>query len=105
MNKNILLQQVLNKLQNFFDIRNFHIDQPIIISEVINTIFSVNGILSIDYDQNKLFKNVNGIVNNRTYSDYTFDVQNNIKKGVIVPPPGGIFEIRYPEIDIVGKAV
>jgi len=105
MNKNILLQQILNRLQNFFDIRNFHIDQPIIISEVINTIFSVNGVLSIDYDQNKLFKNVNGIVNNRTYSDYTFDVQNNIKKGVIIPPPGGIFEIRYPEVDIVGKAI
>jgi len=105
LNKTTVLQQAILQLQNFFNIRNFYIDQPIIISEVINAIFTINGILSVDYDQFKLFKNVTGVVNNRTYCDQAFDVESNISKGVIIPPPGGIFEIRYPEVDIVGKAI
>ena len=105
LNKNTLLQEVINRLVTFFNIKNFHIDQPIIISEVVNTIYSVKGILSVDYDPSKMFKNLNGIINNRTYSNYSFDVETNITKGVIIPPPGGIFEVRYPEVDIVGKAI
>jgi hypothetical protein len=105
LNKTTVLQQVLIQMQNFFNIRNFYIDQPIVISEVINRIFVINGIISVDYDQSKLFKNIVGNLNNRTYSDQTFDIESNISKGVIIPPPGGIFEIKYPEVDIVGKAV
>jgi hypothetical protein len=99
------MHQIILELQKMLDVRNFYIDQPLITSEVINKIFSVVGVLSIDYDQKKLFQNVNGTINNRIYSDESFDVESNIYKGVIIPPPGGIFEIRYPDVDIVGKAI
>ena len=97
-----MLQQVLVKLKNVFNIKNFQIDQPIIISDVINAIFTVNGILSVDKVE---FRNVQDIVNNRQYSTSTFDVSSNTKKGVIIPPSGGIFEIRYPDVDIIGRAI
>lgn len=102
LNNNIVLQNVLKKLQDVFNIKRYHIDQPIIKSEVENAIFSIVGVMAIDRVQ---FSNVVGIVNNRTYSDCSFDVDSNTTKNVIVPPSGGIFEIRYPEVDIIGKVV
>lgn len=102
LNRSIVLQNVLAKLQGTFNIKNYHIDQPIITSEVINTIFSIPGIVAIDRVQ---FNNVTGIVNNRQYSNDTFDVAANTKQGIILAPEGSIFEIRFPEVDIVGKVV
>jgi hypothetical protein len=102
LNRNTILQQILTKLQNTFNVSQFHIDQPIIISDVINAIFTVSGVVSVDRVE---FKNVSGVINNRTYSDSTFDVSSNTRKNVIIPPPGGIFEIRYPEVDIIGRAI
>lgn len=101
LNRSIVLQNALTKLQTFFNIKNFHIDQPIILSDVVNTIFSVPGIMSITQTK---FDSVTGKSNNRLYSNVTFDVQGNTRRGILVPPPGGIFEVRYPEFDIVGKA-
>jgi hypothetical protein len=71
-------------------------------SDITNAIFTVNGILSVDKVE---FRNIQGTVNNREYSTSTFDVSSNTKKGVIIPPPGGIFEIRYPDVDVIGRAI
>jgi hypothetical protein len=51
------------------------------------------------------FTNVSGINANKEYSDIIFDIASNTTKGMIIPPNGGIFEIRYPDIDIVGTAI
>lgn len=101
LNRSIVLQNVLAKLQTFFNIKNFHIDQPIIISDVVNNIFTVSGIVSVN---NMAFNNINGKISNRSYSNETFDVQANTRQGIIFPPPGAIFEIKYTEFDITGKA-
>jgi hypothetical protein len=101
LNRSVVLQSVLTKLQTFFNIKNFHIDQPIVISDVVNNIFTVPGIVSVN---NMTFNNITGKLNNRTYSNETFDVGANTRQGIIFPTPGAIFEIRFPEFDIVGKA-
>lgn len=101
LNRSTVLQSVLLRLQNTFDIKNFHIGQPIVRSNIINTIYSTPGIMAV----NELrFDNVIGTFNNRTYSDVTFDVGTNTRHGIIFPPQGGIFECRYPEVDIIGRA-
>jgi hypothetical protein len=102
LNKSTVLQNVLTKLQSTFNIKNYHIDQPLIVSDIVNTIFSVSGIVAVDRVQ---FNSITGTVNNRTYSNDTFDVASNTVRGIILPPPGGIFEVRYPEVDILGKVV
>lgn len=101
LNRAVVLQSVLTKLQKYFDIGNFHIDQPIVISDLSNLIFQVPGIISINQLR---FDNVVGNVNNRTYSQVTHDTGSNTKLGLIFPPTGGIFEVRYPDVDIVGRA-
>jgi len=96
------MSKILSKLQDKFTVKNFFINQPIIISEVINTIFTVSGVISVDKVQ---FVNVAGKYNNRVYSDTIFDVNAYTKRQIIFPPPGGIFEVRYPEVDIIAKVV
>ncbi len=102
MNKKIVLQNVIQKIQKYFNIKNFQIDQPLILSDLHNIIYNSIGVLSV----NKLkIDNVFGAVGNRVYSDAFFDIDSNTTRGMVVPSPGAIFELRFPENDIVGKAV
>lgn len=100
LNRSIVLQTALAKLQKTFDVKHANIDQPILISNVRNTVFSVPGIISIN---DISFTNMSGIVANKQYSDVVYDINANTKQGIIFPPSGGIFEIRYPEVDIIGR--
>lgn len=107
-NKQLILQNILKKLKKYFDIKNFQVEQPIIISDLVTLIFSVPGVISINPGPNGSmvrFTNVSGINANKEYSDIIFDIASNTTKGMIIPPNGGIFEIRYPDIDIVGTAI
>lgn len=101
LNRSVILQSILTKMQSTFDIKNFHIDQPIVISDIVNAIFTVPGVMSVN---NVKFDNITGTNNNRDYSDATFDTTASTKQGIMFPPGGSIFEVRYPEFDIVGKA-
>jgi hypothetical protein len=107
-NKQVILQNVLKELKKYFDIKNFNIDQPIVISDLINTIYRTPGIISVNNRQNNSlikFTNLTGNVNGKIYSDVNFDVNSNMVKGMLIPPPGGIFEIRFPDTNIVGTII
>lgn len=102
LNKTSVLQQVLLRLKTFFKIQNFYMDQPIILSEVRNNIMSTKGVISIN------MLSINGISNNNnglTYSDIVFDTNSNTIKDIIYPPIGGIFELKYPDVDIIGRSI
>lgn len=100
LNRSVVLQTILTKLQTTFNVKNFHIDQPIVVSDVENTIFSTPGVVSVN---NLVFQNVTS-GGTREYSNETFDVGANTRHKIVWPPSGAIFEVRYPEFDIVAKA-
>lgn len=102
-NQTEVLSNVLSSLRDFFDIDNFQIGQPIILSEVEALIFSNEGVLSIT-DRIKI-KNHRGVIGGREYSFTSFSTINNTDKGVVLCPHGSIFEIKYPNIDIKGSAI
>ena len=102
LNKQIVLQNALIEVKNLLRTTNFSIDQPIIVSEITNAISRTPGIVSVI---NATFYGINDTVNNRLYSNVTFNVRDNTRRGMIYPPPGGIFEIKYPDVDIVGRGV
>lgn len=98
--KNTTLQAINKTLKDYFNIKNFQIDQPIIISDITNILLNTDGVMSVI---NVTFTGVNGNMNGIDYSDVIFNVEQNITNGLLVPPPGGIFEVRYPDFDITGN--
>lgn len=102
VNKSTVLQNVLTSLKTFFSQDNVNIDAPIIIDDVKDVIYSTSNVISVT---NVKFTNKTGTVGNRIYSDETFNVDVNTAKNIIVAPKGAIFEIAYPDFDIVGRAV
>ncbi len=100
--KNIVLQDVLTRLRRYFDIKNFQIDQPIKLDDIRNLIYNNPGVASVI---DVRVKSISGTVSERKYSDIKFDVASNTKKNLLIPAPGSIFEIRYPEVDLIGSAI
>jgi len=101
-NKTTLLRTIIQALQAQLDIKNFHINQPIVKSELISTIYSQDGVISVS---TLTLNNLYGTVKNREYSSTTFDMVNNTKNQIVYPTQGGIFELRYPDVNIIGRAV
>jgi hypothetical protein len=102
MSKLGVLQAVNSKLKAYFNIRNFQIDQPILIGEVENIILNCTGVISL---LSLKFVNIAGMSEDRIYSDFRYSPNRNIDRGFMFPPPGGIFEIRFPNDDIVGSVL
>jgi len=105
----IVLQGVIKKLMQLFDVKNFDIDQPIILEDVRNTIYTTNGVMALSHsstqDTSVIIKSMSGVINNRNYSDISFDVPAHTVRGMVVPEQGAIFQVRYPEVDIIGRAI
>jgi hypothetical protein len=97
-NVNNVIRDVILALQDKLNIRNFQIDQSLQISDIVNSVINVPGVLSITRLD---FQGMRGQVDGREYSDVYFDINSNIIKGLIVGPPGSIFELRYPNFDII----
>jgi len=91
-------RDVITSLRSITDIGKRQIDQGLLVSEIVNAVISVPGVLSVT---NIEIQSVMGEIDGREYSDVYFDVPTNTNRGVVVPPPGSIFELRYPEYDIV----
>jgi len=101
-NKSLVIQNIIARLQEFFSIDNFQIDQPILLSDVRNIIFNNPGVLSVVELQ---VNNFVGFENGRQYSDQTLDISASTFNNMVFPPPGGIFEVRFQNFDIQGQAV
>lgn len=101
MTKSIVIQDIITRLRRYFNIENFHIDQPIPVDDVHNIIYNSPGVVTV---VDIRFRNFHGAVLERTYSDIKFDINSNIRKRLLVGPPGSIFQVRYPDFDIVGSS-
>jgi hypothetical protein len=80
---------------------NFQIDQPIVTADLVNIILNQQGVISlVSFD----VTNLSGTVNERSYSNESFSIASHTDRGIIVPPPGSIFELKYPDDDVNGSA-
>ena len=101
-NKELILRNILAKVKEYMNIKNFEINQPIILSDIQNIIFNVEGVASI---VSLTVGNIYNVVEDRVYSDEQFNVNANTKNNIIFGPPGSMFELKYPDYDIIGTAV
>lgn len=102
INKSSVVQEVIVKLKTYFNIANFQIDQPIPTADLNSIIFNSDGVLAVT---NLKVVSLVGTYKGRTYSDISFNPAESTIKGLIIGPPGSIFEVRYPDFDIIGGAV
>lgn len=102
VNKSVVISNVIAKLRQFFRTENFQIDQPIKKSDINNIIYNTDGVLSVTEVR---FRSFSGTNNGRVYSNNSFNIATNTVRGLIFPPPGGIFELKYPDFDIRGSGL
>lgn len=99
-NKTKVKTEALKKVKDFFEIKNWNINQPVIIDEVRVLIKETEGVLSIS--EFKII-NKNNTIDGNQYSDVVFSVENNTKNNILFPPENCIFEVKYrngPDIKV-----
>jgi hypothetical protein len=101
-NRALVLNNVLARLRQYFNIKFFEIDQPIVLDDIRNIIYNNTGVLTL---QSLNLRNVTGTIGTRTYSDVQFDPGANTNRGLVIGPPGSIFEIRFKDNDLIGSVV
>ena len=95
-NEEVLLN-CISELQNYFEIDKWQINQPIIKSEIMNLLGSVQGVQTVE---KVTILNKNG----NPYSVYRYDFESATKKEVIYPSlDPSIFELKFPNQDIKGR--
>ena len=100
-NRQLVLQNVQSKLTEYFRVGNFQMDQPLILDDVRNIVYNNVGVLAV---RGITATNVTGTVGDRVYSNVRYDITTNlINNSILIPPPGGMFEIKYVNFDLVGR--
>jgi hypothetical protein len=100
-NSNEILLKCINELKTLFNIDRWQINQPIIKSDVVNTLGNVKGVQSvIGVKFLNLYDSTTG------YSGNVYDLNSATRNGVIYPSlDPSIFEVKYLEQDIRGRVV
>ena len=97
-NKSQVAQTVINRLTQLLKTENMQIDQPLAYADIINTILNSEGVISM---VDVKCVNMTGNVEEREYSDVSFSVDGNTFQQMVVGPPGSIFEMKFPNKDII----
>ncbi len=100
-NKSQVIQNINSRIANTLDRKFFNVDQPIIVDDIVNIIINTDFVISLIDLQ--VFPRA-ASVEDRKYSTTTFDFKQSQTKGLIQPNRGSIFELKYPEFDIIGTA-
>lgn len=97
----VVMLQCIEKLKTFFDITNWQIKQPIVISDVYRELASVQGVQNITD-----IKFVNKFDTALGYSANVYNLTSAETQGIVYPSlDPSIFEIKYPDQDILGRII
>jgi len=100
-NNNIVLQDCIVALQNYFDTDKWQINQPIIVADIMVLLDQINGVQTVKKLE---FKNIAGIA--KGYSQWAYDMDGANQNGTIFPSlDPSIFEVKFPNNDITGRVV
>ena len=100
-NSSEVLTACINELKAQMQVQKWQINQPIILRDVYKTVENVKGVQNI-----KTLDVVNKAGVEQGYSQYAYDLKGATLGGVIYPSlDPSIFEVKYPDVDIIGKVV
>jgi hypothetical protein len=105
-NKPSVLKSINKAVATSLKTSNFQIGQPILEDDVRNIIINQEGVISlVELEFKNVLTNEAGTFAGRVYSVNNWNLEENKVNGAYVPPIGGIFELRYPNSDILGSSV
>lgn len=99
--KAAVLADCLNSLQVFFNVNNWQLGQPINLTSIHALLAGIPGVLSVT---NITINNIVGNYAGRTYNTIPYNISLNTKNNIIYLDGGKIFQVHYPNSDIVGVA-
>ena len=100
-NNNQVLQRCILALQNYFDIDNWSINQPIILRNIFVLLDRIEGVQTV-----KDIEITNKVGESLGYSQYSYDISAATNANVIYPSlDPSIFEVKFPSTDIQGRVV
>jgi len=101
-NMNDVLARCIDAIKDFFDTDKWQINQPIIMNDLRLTIGSVDGVQTVT---NVAITNKYKFKDGRDYFEYRYPIDEANVEDVIYPSLDPcIFEVRYPDTDIIGHA-
>ncbi len=102
-NQTLVIQNINSTLSDYMKVENFQIDQPILKTDIVNLIVNTPGVLSL---VGLAIINKVGVEDGiRTYSGTSVNIAASTVNEIVFPPKGGIFEVKYPDFDIVGTTL
>lgn len=102
LNKTEVIAKCLSVVRDFLHIDRMQIASPILLSELQAEIQDVFGVVSV---YKLTMKNLFGRQDNNTdYSPVSFDVGSWTSNNILYCPENAIFEIKFPNRDIVGES-
>ena len=106
-NSNEVLLKCINTLKEFFAIERMGINKPINLTDIYVTLDNIDGVQSVvrpDSENNGGLQIVNKF--GGSYSNNKYNTKSATRNGIVYPPKDPTcFEVKYPDVDIVGKVV
>jgi hypothetical protein len=119
-NKQKVLIDCLTKLRNYFNVYNWQINQPLFLANISTVLQEIEGVINVvDVKVYNIFDR--DIETGKVYSPKEIGRYKYLKPGalnsqnnkfecqdfnnVIISDPSIFFNVRYPDVDIVGSAV
>ena len=100
-NNNEVIFNCIKQLQDYFDINKWQINEPIMLRDLYILLDKVDGVQTV-----KKITIPNKVGTNLGYSAYAYDITGATQNNVIYPSLDPmIFEVKYPNTDIVGRVV
>jgi hypothetical protein len=98
----LVLQECINNLKNYFNIDKWQINRPIVLSEITVILLQTKGVQSVVKLEIINKEDITG----STYSALGYDIAGATRNGNVYPSADPcIFEVRYPDTDIQGRVV
>ena len=100
-NNNEVIFNCIQALKDYFAIDKWQINEPIMLRDLFILLDKINGVQTV-----KKVNIVNKVGTNLGYSQYAYDVSGATQNNVVYPSLDPmIFEVKYPDTDIVGRVV
>jgi hypothetical protein len=99
-NKREVLANCLLALQNYFNIDNWTFNKPINISEIELILANIEGVMSVPSVK------ISNLCCTDNYSNHSYNIEQATKGKIVYPSLDPcVFEVKYPNKDIKGRAI